>query len=312
MRDRFAWLEQVAGDRLAEYGETIARHAEAAYHVARELRSARAGELGRRAFQVFVSAATRARLRADPAAATELYSRAAQVGEAVGLPMTERVEAEAFSALTGYYVEGTSEAVERLDRVIDAARQVGPSEVLVRSSAKADLGICLVWLANNALQRRDFAAAERHVDEAGAEAEASGSKFQLWAVRRLASRVAIARGEHARAVRLANEAVELGHEVGAKRLIGLAYVRLGDALYEAGETAHARSILEQAQASIDQGRGGDAAGLALSGRGSRRPPAAPCPRPARATRPRPWRRASSWRRARAARRPARSRPRRRP
>ncbi len=321
LHDRFgAWLEGIAGDRVGEYGETIAYHAEQAFRLARDLRSPRATELGTRAFHLLVGAATRARHRSDLNAATALYSRAAEIGEALGLPMTERVEAEGFSALTGYYVEGTSEAVARLDRVIDAARQIGPSEVLVRllsqrgfisrtdesadrffeegiavaratgdpqliahamtlsnaqawargdlvahevilreaytfmkeSGAKSDLGICLVWLATNALQRGDFTAAERYIEEATAEAEASGSKFQLWAVRRTAARAAIARAEHARAVRLANEAVALGHEVGAKRLVGLAYVRLGDALYEAGENAQARTILEQALQTIDR------------------------------------------------------------
>ena len=321
LHDRYGhWLEEVASDRVAEYGETIAHHAEQAYHLARDLRSPRAAELGRRAFQLLVAAATRARKRADLTAATALYSRAAQIGETIGLPMTERVEAEGFSALTGYYVEGTSEAVERLDRVIDAARQVGPSEVLVRllsqrgfiartdenadrffeegiavaratrdptliahamtlsnaqawargdlvtmeavlleayrfmkeTGAKGELGICLVWLATNALQRGEFTHAQAYLDEAIAEAQASGSKFQLWAVRRLEARAAIARGEHALAVKLANELVALGHEVGAKRAIGLAYVRLGDALYEAGEAGQALTILEQALATIDR------------------------------------------------------------
>ena len=321
MHDRFGqWLEETAGDRIAEYDETVAHHAEQAFHLSRDLRSPRSAELGKRAFHLLVSAATRARRRSDLTAATALYSRAAKIGEAIELPMTERVEAEGFSALTGYYVEGTSEAVARLDRVIDAARQVGPSEVLVRllsqrgfiartdegadrffkegvevaratgdaaliahamtlsnaeawargdlvtqevilreayqymkdSGAKADLGICLVWLATVALQRGDFTSVDRYLDEATTEAEASGSKFQLWAVRRLASRVAIARAEHAPAVRLANEAVALGHEVGAKRLVGLAFVRLGDALYEAGESAQALTILEQALSTVDR------------------------------------------------------------
>jgi class 3 adenylate cyclase/tetratricopeptide (TPR) repeat protein len=321
LHERFSgWLEEASGDRVGEYGETIAYHAEQAYRLARDLRSARASELGTRAFHLLVTAATRARHRSDLPAATALYARAAEIGDAIGLPMSERVEAEGFSALTGYYVEGTSEAVARLDRVIEAARQIGPSEVLVRllsqrgfisrtddsadryfeegitvaratgdpvliahamtlsnaqawargdlvahevvlreaydymkkSGAKADLGICLVWLATNALQRGDFTAADRYLDEATTEAESSGSKFQLWAVRRQAARAAIARGEHAPAVRLANEAVALGHEVGAKRLVGLAYVRLGDALYEAGESAQARTILEQALQTIDR------------------------------------------------------------
>jgi class 3 adenylate cyclase/tetratricopeptide (TPR) repeat protein len=321
MHDRFGqWLEETAGDRIAEYGETIAYHAEQAFHLARDLRSPRTTDLGTRAFHLLVGAATRARLRADLTAATALYGRAAQIGESIGLPMTERVEAEGFSALTGYYVEGTSEAVERLDRVIDAARQVGPSEVLVRllsqrgfiarteesadhffeegievaratgdpvliahamtlsnaqawsrgdlvtmeavlleayrfmkdTGAKADLGICLVWLATNALQRGDFTRAQAYLIEAVQEAEASGSKFQLWAVRRLEARAAIARGEHALAVRLSNELVALGHEVGAKRAIGLAYIRLGDALFEAGEAAQALTILEQALTTIDR------------------------------------------------------------
>ena len=321
LHERFSrWLEEIASDRLGEYGETIAHHAEQAYRLARDLRSPRATELGTRAFQLLVGTATRARRRADLNAATAEYSRAAEIGETIGLPMTERVEAEGFSALTGYYVEGTSEAVARVDRVIEAARQAGPSEVLVpllsqrgfiarvdesadrffeegvavaratgdpvliahamtlsnaeawargdlvthevvlreayafmkRTGAKSDLGICLVWLATNALQRGAFTDAERYLDEATAEAEASGSKFQLWAVRRQAARVAIARAEHARAVRLANEAVALAREVGAKRLVGLAYVRLGDALFEAGENAQARTILEQALAAIDR------------------------------------------------------------
>jgi class 3 adenylate cyclase/tetratricopeptide (TPR) repeat protein len=319
--DRFGlWLEETAGGRIGEYADTIAHHAEQAYRLARDLRTPRAPELGRRAFHLLVGAATRARRQADLNAATALYCRAAEIGEAVEIPMAERVEAEGFSALMGYYLEGTPDALARLDRAIEAARDAGPSEVLVRllsqrgfiartgehadryfaegvavaratgdpqliahamvlsnaeawargdllaheatlleayqfmrsSGASADLGLCLVWLATNALQRGDFTATERYLDEAAAAAEASGSKFQLWAVRRASSRSAIARGEHARAVRFANEAVSLAREVGARRLVGLAYVRLGDALYEAGETAQARTILEQALRSVDR------------------------------------------------------------
>jgi tetratricopeptide (TPR) repeat protein len=121
-----------------------------------------------------------------------------------------------------------------------------------RNGVRTDLGICLVWLAGNALQRGAFTEAERYLEEAATEAEVSGSKYQLWAVRRQAARVAIARGEHAHAVRLANEAVALGHEVGAKRAVAQAYVRLGDALYEAGESAQARTILEQALQAVDR------------------------------------------------------------
>jgi len=321
LHDAFAgWLEGVARDRVGEYADTIAYHAEQAFGLARELGSPRAAALGQRAYALLLAAATRARRRADLNSAQALYARAAASGEAAGMPLGERVEAEGFAALSGYYVEGTAEALARLDRAIEAARAAGPSEVLVRllsqrgfiarkdssadayfdegiavaratgdphliahamvlsnaqpwtrgdlethrrileeayafmkaSDARAELGICLVWLATNALQRGDFGGAQRFLEEAAQAAEASGSKFQQWAVARARSREAIARGEHVNGVRFANDALALAIEVGARRLIGLAHARLGDALFEAGEPAQSRTVLEQGRATVDR------------------------------------------------------------
>jgi class 3 adenylate cyclase/tetratricopeptide (TPR) repeat protein len=79
LHERFAdWLEQIAADRVAEYGEIVAYHLEQAYRYRTELGppDARARELATRASGLLADAGRRADLRADAAAAADLLGRA--------------------------------------------------------------------------------------------------------------------------------------------------------------------------------------------------------------------------------------------
>ncbi|MGH2490181.1 MAG: ATP-binding protein [Candidatus Limnocylindria bacterium] len=125
------WLESVAHERRDEYAEIIAYHADQAYALAKELRDPTTDDLGRRALELLLSAARRARRSGEQRAAQVLYRRAREIADAVAAPLATRVEAAAFAALQHEEVEGTGAARQALDDALTLARQGGPSEALV-------------------------------------------------------------------------------------------------------------------------------------------------------------------------------------
>lgn len=125
------WLESVAGERAPEYAEIVAHHADQAYMLARELRDPGADTLGQRALGLLLDAARRARRRGEPRAALALYSRAAEIAEAISVPLPVRVEASAFAALVRANLEGIAAARGQFGQALALARSAGPSEALV-------------------------------------------------------------------------------------------------------------------------------------------------------------------------------------
>ena len=125
------WLESVAGERAAEYAEIVAYHADQAYALATELRDPGADTLGRRALDLVLGAARRARRADERRAAFTLYTRAAAIAEAIGAPLNVRVETTAFAALGRDYAEGDAAARHDLERALTLARSAEPSEALV-------------------------------------------------------------------------------------------------------------------------------------------------------------------------------------
>ena len=125
------WLESVAGERTSEYAEIVSYHADQAYALATELRDPGAGALGRRALELVLGAARRARRGGEQRAAFTLYMRAAVIAEAIGAPLGVRVEARAFAAMERAEVEGQGAARGDLEEARALARSAGPSEALV-------------------------------------------------------------------------------------------------------------------------------------------------------------------------------------
>jgi tetratricopeptide (TPR) repeat protein len=79
LHERFAaWMEEVTGERSAEYAEIMAHHYEQAHGYRHELGldDERSGRLARRAGELLLDAARRARSRGDEPAALKLFRRA--------------------------------------------------------------------------------------------------------------------------------------------------------------------------------------------------------------------------------------------
>lgn len=131
-------------------------------------------------------------------------------------------------------------------RVLDKA-----DKLMTESGSVAERGVALAWLATNALQRGDFTAALSYLQSSERLAQASGSRFQLWAAYRSAARDALAMGDHEKALTAAETSLELAREVGARRLVGLSCARLGDVLYERGDLARSRAVLEEGLMVLD-------------------------------------------------------------
>jgi len=131
-------------------------------------------------------------------------------------------------------------------------RILNEADALMTASGRvAERGIALAWLATNAMQRGDFVAATSYLGESEQLARASGSRFQLWAAHRAAARDALTVGELDEALGHAEAALKLAEEVGARRLVGLSHIRLGDVLYEMRDLQRSRSVLEQGLTVLD-------------------------------------------------------------
>ncbi|GAC1701755.1 MAG: AAA family ATPase [Candidatus Limnocylindrales bacterium] len=133
LHDRFVrWVEDSLGDEREDLVDLLAHHAEQAFLLGREVKAGGTEELGRRAFERLLVAATKARARGDIRAGANLYERTARIGEAIGMSTTERAETRGFAALMSYQVRSTPEATAAVDRATAEARSAGPSDVLVR------------------------------------------------------------------------------------------------------------------------------------------------------------------------------------
>ena len=170
------WLETAAGERGQEYAEIVAYHAERAFALAHELDAASAQDLGRRAFTLLSHSATGASARGEFRASRELNDRALGVASTGGISPTELASARALGAIVKLRLDSDFAAVTELDRAIDAARTLGPSAELVR---------LLVWRASSVTILDDIAESERQFDEAVAVARQTADHeilaYAVWA-----------------------------------------------------------------------------------------------------------------------------------
>jgi hypothetical protein len=125
------WLETTTGARRGEYATIVAYHADQSYRLAKELRETHADVLGRRALDLLLGAARKARRGGDPRASYELDRIASDIAEAIDSTPAERAEARGFAALAREELDGWIGAREQLAAALAIARQAGPSEVLV-------------------------------------------------------------------------------------------------------------------------------------------------------------------------------------
>jgi tetratricopeptide (TPR) repeat protein len=125
LHDNYAhWLETALGDRGDEIAEITAFHVEQAFLLAHEL--------GPRALGSLLVAATRARHRDDPAAAGNLYERAAEAAGLFAADRTLLAEARGFAAVMRWRLEPRSPALDAtLDAAYSLAIAAGPSETLI-------------------------------------------------------------------------------------------------------------------------------------------------------------------------------------
>ena len=126
------WLEAATGERREEYASIVAYHADRAYRLAKELRQANAEALGRRALDLLLTAARKARRGGDPRASYELNRRATEIAGAISATLAERAEARGFAVLAREEFEGWKPVREELAAALALAREAGPSEILVR------------------------------------------------------------------------------------------------------------------------------------------------------------------------------------
>jgi class 3 adenylate cyclase len=270
------WLETAAGERAQEYAEIVAYHAERAFALAHELDAAGAADLGRRAFTLLSRSAAGASARGEFRASRELNDRA--LGVAVndgGFPPAELASARALGAIVKLRLDSDFAAVNELDRAIDAARTLGPSTELVR---------LLVWRASSVTILDDIAGSERQFEEAIAVARETGDReilaYAVWAsceplgltgrleeqarllehaldeVRAVAAPYevaclgeicvnAVARGDHARARDVADEAIAAARASGRRMDRWRAAYALSVALLASGDPG-ARAATEEA------------------------------------------------------------------
>jgi class 3 adenylate cyclase/tetratricopeptide (TPR) repeat protein len=136
---------------------------------------------------------------------------------------------------------------------LDEQRRVlNDADTLMTASGRtAERGVALAWLATNASQRGEFPAAVAYLERSEQLARASGSRFQQWAAARAAARDALVMGDRDRALALAEASLAYAKEVGARRIVALSQIRLGEVLYEAGDLARSRTVLEDALAALD-------------------------------------------------------------
>jgi hypothetical protein len=170
------WLETAAGERAQEYAEIVAHHAERAFALAHELDGGSAAELGRRAFTLLSRSAASASARGEFRASRELNDRALVVAGGGGVPAAELASARALGAIVKLRLDSDFAAVTDLDLAIDAARTLGSSPELVR---------LLVWRASSVTILDDIPESERQFEEAVAVARQTGDpeilSYAVWA-----------------------------------------------------------------------------------------------------------------------------------
>ena len=243
LHDRYGrWIETALGERSAEIADVLAFHAEQAYLLSRELDAEDAPGLGRRAFDLVVTAADRARKRDDFPAATNLYDRSVRIAATIDASPQEQLHVNGQSAI--FHWLQTESWVPRLDELIEQGRRVGPSETLAN---------LLVFRAMTMLQR-DFDSSRALYAEALSVARAVGDAETIAWIWRLSRVPAMWSGDLDEAERVLVEAsaYERAHEIARGRAVSL--VQLAAVKRERGQFSAAIAYLDEAAPLVDASR----------------------------------------------------------
>lgn len=134
LHDAFGrWLERAAGERVEEYADIVAYHADQAFNLADELGEPAAADLGRRALTLLTTRGRRAWHAKDLRAVRSFYSRAAHAASRTGASGPERHESELFAAVARAWEETTPEAIDAFRGAVAAARAAGPTVPLAEA-----------------------------------------------------------------------------------------------------------------------------------------------------------------------------------
>jgi class 3 adenylate cyclase len=170
------WLETTPGERVSEYAEVVAFHAERAFTLTHDLDPREGRELGLRAFTLLFRAASSASARGELRSARDLNDRALAVADAATVRGPDHAAARSLRAIINLRLDADSTAIAELDEAIAVETSIGPSEDLVR---------LLVWKASSVAIFDDLASSRELFNRAIDVATRVGSEdlvaYTMWA-----------------------------------------------------------------------------------------------------------------------------------
>ena len=125
------WLESTAGERIDEYADIVAYHAEQAFSLAHELGEPDVRELGQRAYRHLLGAGKNAERRGDSRAALAFFRRALTIADSIDLPSAERLETRARVANARMELEASQDVLDEISGLVTELRAIPPTTVLV-------------------------------------------------------------------------------------------------------------------------------------------------------------------------------------
>jgi class 3 adenylate cyclase/2-hydroxychromene-2-carboxylate isomerase len=245
LHDRYGrWIETALGERSAELADVLAFHAEQAYLLSRELDAEDAPDLGRRAFDLVVAAADRARKRDDYPAATNLYDRSVRIAASIDASPQEQLHVNGQSAIFHWLEEERDSWQPRFDELIEQGRRVGPSETLAN---------LLVFRAMSMMQR-DLDASRTLYAEALSVARAVGDAETIGWIWGLSRVPAMWIGDLDEAERVLVEATEYERAHAISRGRAASLVRLAALKRERAQFSAATAYLDEAAPLVEASR----------------------------------------------------------
>ena len=175
------WLESTAGERLAEYADIVAYHAEQAFLLAHELGDTGLAELGGRAYRQLFAGGLNAERRGDQRAALTFFRRALAIADAIDLPAAVRLETRARVANVRMDLEATQEVLDEIRALVAQLRAIPPTTALVDLLRVLSFDLSDKDLAGaTALDREAIAAARATEDPETIAAAIIGSAWAPW------------------------------------------------------------------------------------------------------------------------------------
>lgn len=238
------WLEATAGERIGEYADIVAYHAEQAFQLARELGEPDLGELGGRAYRHLTAGGLTAQRRGDWRAALAFYRRALVAADVIQPPAAEHLETRAFVARARMAIEDSLEMLEEISTLVTELRAVPPTAVLVE----------FLQILSVAQSDKDFGAATALDDEAVATARAIGDPEVVASALLQSSWVPWVRGDLVTQRRILLAARDHMERTGAQQEFSQALVWLGVNAVMGGAFVEAAADMERgAQRAVQSG-----------------------------------------------------------